>query len=163
MSGIVFQDQASGFADALLTSRTTAILYRMSQEGKLELSADDAEVIKRTITMLSSGLAGLQAAEGHPPLGEMGFLEWMENLRHFEAVFDASIRSKLTKKGKDVPKAVISAKKGLEEVLHGTVPSQIEEMIKFFSSISDVNLDVALDSNELPPQELSAPQEVGSA
>ena len=160
MLGVQFQDQAKRFADALLASRTATILHKASEQGKIELSSDDIRVVEKSVDMLSSGLAGLEAAEGRAETSEMGFLVWMENLRHYGAAFDAVIRNESPKKAKDVTKPLTSAKEGLEQVLKGTMPKQLEGIIIFLSSISDVNLDVALDSIELPPQELRAPEEV---
>ena len=119
MLGTQFQDEAKGFADAMIAGRAAMILYRVSGAKRIELEHDDIQIINDAIKILSSSLSGLEAAKGEASHSEMGFLEWMENLRHYEAAFDAVVRSKLAVEEEEVPKTLIAVKKKLEGILAG--------------------------------------------
>lgn len=158
MVGTEFHDQAKGFADALLASRTATILDRISRQQSVELSSDDRNVLQAAENLLTSCQAGHRAAEGSSKI-EMGFLEWMEDMRHYENAFDAIVRSRLAEKEADVTRTLDSAKSKVEKLLSGEMPRKLDHVIQLFSSISEVNLDVAQDSSVLGPQELNIPEE----
>jgi hypothetical protein len=158
MVGTEFHDQAKGFADALLASRTATILDRISSGQSVEFSSDDKEVLQAAEELLTSCQAGHRAAAGHTQ-AEMGFLEWMEDLRRYENAFHAIVRSRLAAKEADVTRTLDSAKNNVKKLLSGEIPRKLDDVIQLFSSISEVNLDVAQDSTDLEPQELSIPQE----
>jgi len=148
MVGTEFHDQAKGFADALLASRTATILDRISSRQIVELSSGDREVLQAAEELLTSCQAGHKVAEGRTEV-EMGFLEWMEDLRHYENAFDAIVRSRLAEREADVTKTLDSAKSKVEKLLSGKLPKELNDVIQLFSSISEVNLDVAQDSSVL--------------
>jgi hypothetical protein len=157
MVGTEFQDQAKGFADALLASRTATILDQMSQKGT-RLTPGDRAILGTAKDLLDSCLAGRKAADGQAK-GEMGFLEWMENLRHYENAFEAIVRSELAEKEADITRTLSSARSKLERLLSGQAERGLNDVIELFNSISEVNLDVAQDSTVLAPQEFSVPEE----
>ncbi|MBN1510023.1 MAG: hypothetical protein JW955_24470 [Sedimentisphaerales bacterium] len=158
MVGTEFHNQAKGYADALLASRTATILNRVSAGRSIEFSPDERQVLQAARNLLSSCQAGHKAAEG-PAEVEMGFLEWMEDLRHYENAFDAIVRSRLAEKEAEVTRTLDSAKSKVEKLLSGKMPNQLDDVIELFSSISEVNLDVAQGTTDLEPQKLRIPEE----
>ena len=99
MADTEFRDQAKGFADALLAHRTASVQEEAASAGRqFRLAPGDIDVVRDAIQMLSSCEAGLLATEHPEPAGEMGFLEWMSNLKHYQTAFDAIVRAKLADK-----------------------------------------------------------------
>ena len=160
MIGTEFHDQAKGFADALLASRTATILDYISQEKGYRITPDEIHILRMAQELLSSSLAGRRAAQGETG-AEVGFLDWMENLRHYETAFDAIVRSRLAAKDTDIERTLDSAKNKLEDVLSGSEElGQLDDLVRLFNSISEVNLDVVQDDTETAPQELTTPEEL---
>ncbi len=161
MAETEFQDQAKGFADALLAHRTASILEdAVSCKEQFQLIEVDMEVIKDALKTLLSCEAGLMATEQSKPVGEMGFLEWMDNLKHYETSLDAIVRAKLANKEKDVAKTLGKAKELLEKLLEQQVTGNIEQAIRFFNSMSEISLEAAVDTTVSPPQEMRHPEEL---
>ena len=160
MPELEFHERAKGFADALLANRTSAILMRLgSGKANLRLDAGEEAILTRAVDLVASCEAGLTATKQQSP-EETGFLAWMENLKAYEAAFDALIRAELVKVEKDIASTLEAAKRVLQQVLSGQSPTRLDTTARFFDALSDINTEVAVDSESAAPQELSRPDEL---